>query len=179
MNGIIRHMDHKNVVHDPTVKSCVVQVAANVARQIRSVASLSDVGCISDLLRHLRKSLQSIAGPIGEEANLNIHLQNSIESCLLEIAKGVSPIFWLVVMASFFFLFSFFFSFLFIILYLFFFSFQTRDADSLFFFMVIALEKLPSVGVVARATLGSVLILAHVSVAVYSHLQLVNFNVEL
>jgi hypothetical protein len=45
--------------------------------------------------------------------------------------------------------------------------------------MVIALEKLPAVGVVTRATLGSVLILAHVSVAVYSHLQLVNFSVEL
>lgn len=39
--------------------------------------------------------------------------------------------------------------------------------------MVIALEKLPPVGVVARATMGSVLILAHVSVAVHSHLQLV------
>lgn len=84
-------MDHKNVSHDPVVKSCVVQVAANVARQIRSGGTLSDVGCVSDLLRHLRKSLQSIAGPTGEqEINLNIHLQNSIESCLLEIAKGVS-----------------------------------------------------------------------------------------
>lgn len=137
LNGIIRHMDHKNVAHDPLVKSCVVQAAANVARQIRSVATLSDVGCIGDLLRHLRKSLQSIAGPVGEEEiNLNIHLQNSIESCLLEIAKGI------------------------------------KDADSLSYLMVIALEKLPPVGVVARATMGSVLILAHVSVAVHSHLQL-------
>lgn len=137
LNGIIRHMDHKNVSHDPVVKSCVVQVAANVARQIRSGGTLSDVGCVSDLLRHLRKSLQSIAGPTGEqEINLNIHLQNSIESCLLEIAKG------------------------------------NKDADSLFYLMVIALEKLPPAGVVARATMGSVLILAHVSVAVHSHLQL-------
>uniref|UniRef100_A0A803L4F5 Uncharacterized protein n=1 Tax=Chenopodium quinoa TaxID=63459 RepID=A0A803L4F5_CHEQI len=137
LNGIIRHMDHKNVAHDPLVKSCVVQAAANVARQIRSVATLSDIGFVGDLLRHLRKSLQSIAGPVREEdINLNIHLQNSIESCLLEIAKGI------------------------------------KDADSLFYLMVIALEKLPPVGVVARATMGSVLILAHVSVAVHSHLQL-------
>ncbi|KNA11501.1 hypothetical protein SOVF_134650 [Spinacia oleracea] len=137
LNGIIRHMDHKNVAQDPLVKSCVVQAAANVARQIRSVATLSDVGFVGDLLRHLRKSLQSIASPVREEEiNLNIHLQNSIESCLLEIAKGI------------------------------------KDADSLFYLMVIALEKLPPVGVVARATMGSVLILAHVSVAVHSHLQL-------
>lgn len=86
-------MDHKNVAQDPLVKSCVVQAAANVARQIRSVATLSDVGFVGDLLRHLRKSLQSIASPVREEEiNLNIHLQNSIESCLLEIAKGVSSI---------------------------------------------------------------------------------------
>jgi len=93
LNGVIRHMDHKNVAHDPIAKSCVVQVAASLARQIRSGASLVDVGCVSDLLRHLRKSLQATASPIGEnEANLNIHLQNSIESCLLEVAKGVSAI---------------------------------------------------------------------------------------
>lgn len=44
--------------------------------------------------------------------------------------------------------------------------------------MVIALEKLPPAGVVARATMGSVLILAHVSVAVHSHLQLVKFKFD-
>lgn len=136
LNGVIRHMDHKNVAHDPIAKSCVVQVAASLARQIRSGASLADVGCVSDLLRHLRKSLQSTASPIGEnEGNLNIHLQNSIESCLLEVAKGIN------------------------------------DLRPLFDLMVIALEKLPPVGIVARATLGSVLILAHVLVAVYSQLQ--------
>ncbi|KAJ8447080.1 hypothetical protein Cgig2_022809 [Carnegiea gigantea] len=136
LNGVIRHMDHKNVAHDPIAKSCVVQVAASLARQIRSGASLADVGCVSDLLRHLRKSLQSTASPIGEtEGNLNIHLQNSIESCLLEVAKGIN------------------------------------NSRPLFDLMVIALEKLPPVGIVARATLGSVLILAYVLVAVYSQLQ--------
>lgn len=136
LNGVLRHMDHKTVAHDPVVKSCVVQVAASLARQIRSGATLADVGCVGDLLRHLRKSLQATASPIGEEeVNLNSHLQNSIESCLLEVAKGIN------------------------------------DARPLFDLMVIALEKLPSVGVVARATLGSVLTLAHVLVAIYSSLQ--------
>ncbi|KAL9234895.1 hypothetical protein vseg_009711 [Gypsophila vaccaria] len=136
LNGVIRHLDHKNVAHDPTLKSCIVQVAATLARQMRSGATLADIGCVVDLLTHLRKSLQATAGPIGEEdVNLNVHLQNSIESCLLEIAKGVN------------------------------------DASPLFDLMVIALEKLASVGLVARATLSSVLILAHVTVSVYSHLQ--------
>ncbi|XP_074311303.1 protein SEMI-ROLLED LEAF 2 isoform X1 [Silene latifolia] len=136
LNSVVRHLDHKNVAHDPALKSCIVQVAATLARQMRSGITLADVGCVVDLLCHLRKSLQATAGPIGEEdMNLNVHLQNSIESCLLEIAKG------------------------------------TNDPSPLFDLMVIALEKLAPAGLVARATLSSVLILAHVTVAVYSHLQ--------
>ncbi|KAH9627082.1 hypothetical protein KSS87_023770 [Heliosperma pusillum] len=136
LNSVVRHLDHKNVAHDPALKSCIVQVAATLARQMRSGITLADVGCVVDLLCHLRKSLQATAGPIGEEdMNLNVHLQNSIESCLLEIAKG------------------------------------TNDPSPLFDLMVIALEKLAPAGLVARATLSSVVILAHVTVAVYSHLQ--------
>ncbi|KAK9673386.1 hypothetical protein RND81_12G164300 [Saponaria officinalis] len=136
LNGVVRHLDHKNVAHDPTLKSCIVQVAATLARQMRSGMTLADIGCVVDLLTHLRKSLQATAGSLSEEdVNLNVHLQNSIESCLLEIAKGVN------------------------------------DASPLFDLMVIALEKLAPVGLVARATLSSVLILAHVTVTVYSHLQ--------
>lgn len=89
--AVIRHLDHKNVAHDPQLKSYVIQVAATLARQIRSGAVLAEIGFVSDLCRHLRKSFQATAESVGEqESNLNIALQNSIEDCLLEIAKGVS-----------------------------------------------------------------------------------------
>lgn len=78
--------------HDPQVKSNVVQIATSLARQIRSEAVLTDSGFISDLCRHLRKSLQATVDSVGEEVlNLNISLQNTIEDCLLEIVKGVNP----------------------------------------------------------------------------------------
>lgn len=77
--------------HDPQVKSNVVQIATSLARQIRSEAVLTDSGFISDLCRHLRKSLQATVDSVGEEVlNLNISLQNTIEDCLLEIVKGVN-----------------------------------------------------------------------------------------
>lgn len=89
--AIIRHLDHKNVAHDPQLKSSVIQVAAALARQIRSGTVLTEIGYISDLCRHLRKSLQASVECAGEqESDLNILLQNSIEDCLVEIAKGVS-----------------------------------------------------------------------------------------
>lgn len=124
--AVIRHLDHKNVAHDPQIKSHVIQVATALARQIRSKAILAEIGFVSDLCRHLRKSLQATIVSAGEQdLNLNISLQNSIEDCLLEIAKGIG------------------------------------DVRPLFDMMTITLEKLPSVGMVARATIGSLLILAH------------------
>lgn len=88
---VIRHLDHKNVMHDPQLKTCVIQVATSLAMQIRSGGGLVEIGFVGDLCRHLRKSLQASSESVGEhELNLNIMLQNSIEDCLLEIAKAVS-----------------------------------------------------------------------------------------
>ncbi|KAJ9180340.1 hypothetical protein P3X46_008598 [Hevea brasiliensis] len=88
--AVIRHMDHKNVMHDPQLKSYVIQVAAVLARQIRSEVVLSEIGFVSDLCRHLRKSLQATFESVAEqESNLNVLLQNSIEDCLLEVAEGI------------------------------------------------------------------------------------------
>ncbi|KAI5658556.1 hypothetical protein M9H77_27349 [Catharanthus roseus] len=136
--GIVRHLDHKNIMHDPEVKSYVIRTATALARQIRSGAVLSDMGVVSDLCRHLRKSLQATAESVGErELHSNLMLQTSIEACLLEIARGIA------------------------------------DAQPLFDIMAITMEKLSTVPVAARATVASLIILAHmISLAsVSSHLQ--------
>nr|KYP41178.1 Protein EFR3 isogeny [Cajanus cajan] len=122
--SVIHHLDHKNVMNDPQLKTCVVQVATSLAMQIRSGRGLAEIGFVGDLCRHLRKSLQASGEFVGEqELNLNISLQNSIEDCLLEIANGVI------------------------------------DAQPLFDLMAITLENIPS-GVVGKATIGSLIILA-------------------
>ncbi|XVE63126.1 hypothetical protein DITRI_Ditri06bG0174900 [Diplodiscus trichospermus] len=88
--AVIRHLDHKNVAHDPQIKSYIIQVAAALAWQIKSRRVLTEIGFVSDLCRHLRKSFQATLESVGEqESNLNILLQNSIEYCLLEIANGI------------------------------------------------------------------------------------------
>ncbi|KAE8725513.1 cytochrome c oxidase subunit 5C [Hibiscus syriacus] len=124
--AVVRHLDHKNMAHDPQLKSYIVQVAAALATQVRSRGALAETGFVSDLCRHLRKSFQATLESVGQqESNLNILLRNSIEECLLEIAKGID------------------------------------NALPLFNMMAISLEKLPSSGVVARATIGSLMIVAH------------------
>ncbi|KAK8545951.1 hypothetical protein V6N12_026759 [Hibiscus sabdariffa] len=140
--AVVRHLEHKNVAHDPQLKSYIIQVAAALARQIRSRGVLAEIGFVSDLCRHLRKSFQATLESRGQQdTNLNILLQDSIEDCLLEIAKGID------------------------------------DARPLFNMMALSLEKLPSSGSVARAAIGSLMVLAHmISLAlVSSGSQLVRF----
>ncbi|ESW16997.1 hypothetical protein PHAVU_007G201500 [Phaseolus vulgaris] len=133
--SVIHHLDHKNVMNDPQLKTCVVQVATSLAMQIRSGRGLAEVGFVGDLCRHLRKSLQASSEFVGEqELNLNISLQNSIEDCLLEIANGVT------------------------------------DAQPLFDLMAISLENIQS-GVVGRATIGSLIILARAVTLALTRLQ--------
>ena len=72
LSAVIHHLDHKNVSHDPQIKSNVIQIATSLAQQIRSGAVISDVGFVSDLSRHLRKSLQATIESVQEqELNLN------------------------------------------------------------------------------------------------------------
>ncbi|KAK8620729.1 hypothetical protein V6N13_067195 [Hibiscus sabdariffa] len=132
--AVVRHLEHKNVAHDPQLKSYIIQVAAALARQIRSRGVLAEIGFVSDLCRHLRKSFQATLESRGQQdTNLNILLQDSIEDCLLEIAKGID------------------------------------DARPLFNMMALSLEKLPSSGSVARAAIGSLMVLAHmISLALVS-----------
>ncbi|KAL5147200.1 Pentatricopeptide repeat-containing protein [Glycine soja] len=133
--SVIHHLDHKNVMNDPQLKTCVIQVATSLAMQIRSESGLAEIGFVGVLCRHLRKSLQASSEFVGEqELNLNISLQNSIDDCLLEIANGVI------------------------------------DAQPLFDLMAINLENIPS-GVVGRATIGSLIILARAVTLALSHLH--------
>lgn len=136
--AIIRHLEHKNIARDPQIKPDIIQIATALAQQLRSQAVVPEIGVVSDLCRHLRRSLQATAESIGQqESNWNVSLQNCIEDCLLEIVRGID------------------------------------DIGPLLDMIAITLEKLPHVAVVARAIIGSMLILSHiisvVSVHSYSH----------
>ncbi|XP_076952093.1 protein SEMI-ROLLED LEAF 2-like [Bidens hawaiensis] len=126
--SVVHHLDHKNVLHDPELKSYVIQTTTTLARQVRSEVALKDIGYVSDLCRHLRKSLQATNESVREHELLNTLLQSSIEDCLLEIAKGIA------------------------------------DSRPLFDVMSTTLENLPPSSIVARATTGSMIILAHMIV---------------
>ncbi|KAI3701996.1 hypothetical protein L6452_27563 [Arctium lappa] len=89
--SLVHHLDHKNVSHDSEVKSYIMQTVTALARQVRFEVTLTDIGYISDLCRHLKKSLQATSESVKEqELNLTTSLRSSIEDCLLEIVRGIA-----------------------------------------------------------------------------------------
>ncbi|KAG0492014.1 hypothetical protein HPP92_005051 [Vanilla planifolia] len=137
--SLVRHLDHKNIMHDPQLKSSIVHIATSLVKQLRLSSVAVDIGVASNLCRHLRKSLEVTAEIAGaEEVSWNFLLQGSIEDCLLEIAKGIG------------------------------------DVSPLYEMMTFMLEKLSSVTLVARSTIGSLLILAHIIslTSVRTHVEL-------
>lgn len=134
------------------MKCHIIQTASCLARQVRAEGVISDMGFVSDLFRHLRKSFQATAEPVGEqELNVNTALQTSIETCLLETVRGVLSI--NIEIFTFSLLSALFNWFVFV---------QIVDVRPLFDMMAITLEKLSPVKAVARAALASLTILAHV-----------------
>lgn len=86
---VIRHLDHKNVLHDPQTKSDIIQTATSLARQLRSRRFAVELVVAGDLCKHLRKTLEAVESGNVEDQNLNESLQNFLEDCLMEVVKGV------------------------------------------------------------------------------------------
>ncbi|KAK1650659.1 hypothetical protein QYE76_068464 [Lolium multiflorum] len=126
LTAVIRHLDHKNILHDPQTKSDIIQTATSLAQQLRSQGVVPELAVAGDLCRHLRKTLEALESASVEELNLNESLQKFLEGCLLEVVRGV------------------------------------HDVRPLYDMMAITLENLPSMPAVARAIIGSLLILCHI-----------------
>ena len=54
---LIKHLDHKNVLKDPKMQLDIVDVATYLARQTKVQPSVAIIGALSDMMRHLRKSI--------------------------------------------------------------------------------------------------------------------------
>ncbi|KAL3676460.1 hypothetical protein R1sor_026408 [Riccia sorocarpa] len=90
---LVRHLDHKAVMDQPALKANVVEVIGTLRRQSKAKATVTDVASMSDLLKHLRKSLlfSRDASSFSHRHILEDHkaLQLALEDALTEFAKKV------------------------------------------------------------------------------------------
>ncbi|PIN14084.1 putative transmembrane protein cmp44E [Handroanthus impetiginosus] len=92
LSTVIKHLDHKNVLKNPTMQIDIVQVAIALARVTKAQPSVTIVGVFSDMMRHLRKSIHCSLddSELGEEIiqwNKKFHVV--IDECLVQLSYKV------------------------------------------------------------------------------------------
>lgn len=93
LSTVIKHLDHKNVQRNPNMQIDIVQVAISLARVTKAQPSAQIVGAFSDMMRHLRKSINSTfddSEPRDDVIQWNKKFYAAIDECLVELSYKVS-----------------------------------------------------------------------------------------
>ncbi|XP_077209775.1 protein SEMI-ROLLED LEAF 2-like [Tasmannia lanceolata] len=89
---LVKHLDHKNVVKQPEMQLNIVEVTTRIAQHSKVQPSVAIIGAISDLMRHLRKSIHCSldSANLGADIiNWNTKFQTSVDDCLVQLSNKV------------------------------------------------------------------------------------------
>ncbi|XP_051195143.1 protein SEMI-ROLLED LEAF 2 isoform X2 [Lolium perenne] len=87
---LVKHLEHKSVSKQPEVQLSIVEVIASLAEQSRAQASAAMIGAISDLVRHMKKTLQVAVGSRELElVKWNDKLRKAVDDCIVQLSKKV------------------------------------------------------------------------------------------
>nr|TKR84091.1 uncharacterized protein D5086_0000261240 [Populus alba] len=89
---LIKHLDHKNVLKEPSMQLDIVEVTTALAQHVKADPSVAIIGAVSDAMRHLRKSIHCSlddANLGAEIKNWNKNLREVVDKCLTEFAYKV------------------------------------------------------------------------------------------
>ncbi|KAJ1387867.1 Armadillo-type fold [Sesbania bispinosa] len=92
---LIKHLDHKHVSKQPILQINIINTTTQLAQNVKQQGSVAIIGAISDLIKHLRKCLQSSAeaSSIGNDGyKLNIELQSALEMCILQLSNKIGDV---------------------------------------------------------------------------------------
>lgn len=89
---LVKHLDHKNVLKQPEMQLDIVQVTTVLARMSKIQSSVAIVSAVSDIMKHLRKSIHNKL----DDANLskdlvkwNMKFHEAVDECLIELSSKV------------------------------------------------------------------------------------------
>lgn len=96
LSNLVKHLDHKNVLKDPNMQLDIVHVITELAQQTKVQQSVAIIGALSDMMRHLRKSIHcslddSNLGP--EVIQWNQKYRKAVDESLAELSLKVTIFF--------------------------------------------------------------------------------------
>ncbi|CAN4089922.1 unnamed protein product [Withania somnifera] len=92
LSTLVKHLDHKNVLKQPEMQLDIVQVVTSLAQTTKIHHSIALVSAITDIMRHLRRSIQCTHDDAKLGAELikwNQLFQESVDECLVELSNKV------------------------------------------------------------------------------------------
>ncbi|OIW05216.1 hypothetical protein TanjilG_14769 [Lupinus angustifolius] len=92
LSMLIKHLDHKTVLKEPNMQLGIVEVTTSLARYAKVQPSVSIIGALSDVMRHLRKSIHCSI----DNSNLsndviewNKNFREAVDKCLVQLSNKV------------------------------------------------------------------------------------------
>ena len=89
---MIKHLDHKNVLENPSIQLDIVDVATSLAQQTKVQHSVAIIAALSDMMRHLRKSIHYSLDDsnLGAEViQWNQKYRAAVDECLVQLSHLV------------------------------------------------------------------------------------------
>ncbi|OEL30213.1 hypothetical protein BAE44_0008765 [Dichanthelium oligosanthes] len=85
---LVKHLEHKAILKQPEMQLSIVEVISALAEQSRAQASAATIGAISDLVRHMKKTLHVALGSKDlEVVKWNDKLRKAFDECIVQLSK--------------------------------------------------------------------------------------------
>ena len=85
---LVKHLEHKNVSNQPDMILDIIEVTAHLAENSKAQSSTAIMAAISDMVKHLGKSMQD--GSLGGENKWNDSYQKGVDECIIQMSRKVS-----------------------------------------------------------------------------------------
>ncbi|KAF8690065.1 hypothetical protein HU200_041426 [Digitaria exilis] len=92
LSMLIKHLEHKNVLKQPDMILDIIEVTARLAEHSKPQSSTALMAAISDMVRHMGKSMQSLASDAGSGDNMakwSNGYGKAVDECLVQLSRKV------------------------------------------------------------------------------------------
>ncbi|CAH9068637.1 unnamed protein product [Cuscuta epithymum] len=89
---LVKHLDHKNVIKQPKMQLDIIKVVSTLTQHTKMQHSVALISSISDVMRHLRKSMHYSLDDSHLEADMikwNVYFQQAVDECLVELCNKI------------------------------------------------------------------------------------------
>jgi protein EFR3 len=88
---LVKHLEHRTVLKQPDMQLDIIEVITCLTNQSRAQNSIALMGALTDMVKHLRKSMQLPTDTsLGvEEIKRNDRYRKVVDECLVQLARKV------------------------------------------------------------------------------------------